>query len=85
MGYEIVACRLKFVKNLLRSKSTDERLNNLMILTCEKDILDNVNLDKLVEQWASRKRRKINILFSDYVCFDALIKLKVFMLDLPNL
>ena len=37
-----------------------KRLTNSLHFRCEKDILDNVNLNKIVEQWASHRRRKIS-------------------------
>ena len=47
---ERLFCCLTIFKNFLRSRSTDERINDLMILTCETEILDAIDLVKIVEQ-----------------------------------
>ena len=39
--------KLKSVKNLCRSRTSDERLEELMLMACEKDITDEVHLDSL--------------------------------------
>ncbi len=39
--------KLKFVKSCLRSKMNDERLSNLKVLACEKDLTDNIDIKKL--------------------------------------
>ena len=44
--------KLKFVKTLIRSTMGQERLQNLMILACEKDITDRIVLDHIVTKWA---------------------------------
>ena len=58
-----------------------------MVLTGEKFILDNVNLDKKVEQWQVVEGEKLTPdLWTTYVLMHSLnFKLTVFMLDLPNL
>ena len=38
--------RLKPLKNYLRSTMTQERLDNLMVLFCEKDIADKISIEK---------------------------------------
>jgi len=53
--------KLKLIKNYLRSTTCEERLNSLMILNTEKDILDNLNLSIISEQWATLKQRRIKI------------------------
>jgi len=45
--------KLKLIKNYLRSTTCKERLNFLMILNAEKDILDNLNILQISEQWAT--------------------------------
>ena len=53
--------QLKFVKNKLRTSVSDARLTGLMLLACERDLTDNLSLEKLsckrvepVEEEASR-------------------------------
>ena len=38
--------KLKYLKKLFRSKITKERLDNLMVLSCEKGVTGKVNLKK---------------------------------------
>ena len=40
---------------------TDKRLEALMMLSCEKDLTDHANLDKIAESWAALKTRKVKI------------------------
>ena len=51
--------RLKTVKNYCCSKTHDDRLEDLLLLTCEKDIADNLSLDCLADAWATVKDRRI--------------------------
>ena len=53
--------KLKLIKNYLRSTTCEERLNSLMILNAEKDVLDNLNLALISEHWATLKQRRIRI------------------------
>ena len=53
--------KLKIVKNLCRSKTSDERLEELMFITCEKDITDEIPVHNLATLWASLKSRRIAI------------------------
>ena len=53
--------KLKIVKNSLRSTMKDTRLNDLIILTCEKDLTDNIDLDVVLDTWAKVKMRKFPI------------------------
>ncbi|KAL4131913.1 hypothetical protein QTP88_009145 [Uroleucon formosanum] len=43
--------KLKLVKTFLRSTMNDDRLNSLVILGIEKDTVDQLNIDKLAQQW----------------------------------
>ena len=40
--------KLKTVETALRNSMTDNRLHNLILLNCEKDITDRVDLDYLL-------------------------------------
>ncbi len=53
--------KLKIVKNLCRSRTSNERLEELMFLTCEKDITDEIPVHNLATLWASLKSRRIAI------------------------
>ena len=48
---------LKFVKGVYRSTMADKRLDNLMILNCEKDLPDALDMKKVLKIWASKPRR----------------------------
>ena len=50
--------KLKLLKNCLRSTMLQERLNGLAICSIEKDILDKIDLDIVIEDFASRNARR---------------------------
>lgn len=50
--------KLKLLKNYLRSTMSQERLNGLAMCTIEKDILDDINLDTVLEDFASRNAHR---------------------------
>jgi len=50
--------KLKLLKNYLRSTMSQERLNGLAICTIEKDILDTIDLDTVLDDFASRNARR---------------------------
>ncbi|XP_060879055.1 uncharacterized protein LOC132951270 [Metopolophium dirhodum] len=54
--------KLKLIKTHLRSTISDSRLNSLMILSIEKDVVDKLNLSNIVNNWASLKNRRIQLL-----------------------
>ena len=53
--------KLKIIKNYLRSTMTQNRLNDLAIISIEKDIAKEIDPHKIIQQFASIKARKINI------------------------
>ena len=53
--------QLKFVKNKLRTSMSDARLTGLMLLTCERDLTDNLNLEKIAREWSLLKKRRVAI------------------------
>ena len=53
--------KLKLIKHSLRSTMNSGRLNSLMILNCEKDITDKIDIDCIVKKWSLRKQRRIDI------------------------
>ena len=58
---ERVFSRLKLIKTHLRTTMTEKRLEALMMLSCEKDLTDNANLDKIAESWAVLKSLKVKL------------------------
>jgi len=53
--------KLKLIKNHLRTTMNSSRLNDLIILDSEKDILDNIDLTNMIKIWASLKERRISV------------------------
>jgi hypothetical protein len=54
--------KLKLLKNYLRSTMTQERLNGLATCSIEKDVLTNVDLNIVFNDFASKNARR-NCLF----------------------
>lgn len=50
--------KLKILKNYLRSTMSQERLNGLAILCIEKDMLEKIDLDTIINDFASKKARR---------------------------
>ncbi|KAL7582216.1 uncharacterized protein LOC111901644 [Lactuca sativa] len=50
--------KLKLLKNYLRSSMSQERLNDLAILCIEKDMLDKIDLEDIINDFASQKARR---------------------------
>ncbi len=53
--------KMKLVKNLLRSTMGDDRLEWLMILACEKDVVDSLDVSQIVSTWAKTKKRRVTL------------------------
>lgn len=51
--------KLKLVKNYLKTTQEDSRLNNLVLLSSEKDLVNQVSLNKMTQKWATLKNRRI--------------------------
>ena len=51
--------KLKAVKTLTRSSMGDERLESLVLMACERDVVANLDLKIIAKQWASLKSRRI--------------------------
>ena len=60
-GNERTFSKLKTVKTALRNSMTDNRLRSLILLNCEKDITDGLDLDHLVDNWSKETNRRINL------------------------
>lgn len=54
--------KLKLIKNYLRSRMGQERLENLAIISIESDFLKNLEMDNLVKEFAKNKARKVQFL-----------------------
>jgi len=50
--------KLELVKNYLRSNMSQERLNGLAILCIEKLLLDEIDIDMVINDFASRHVRR---------------------------
>jgi hypothetical protein len=50
--------KLKLLKNYLRSKMTQERLNGLAILCIENILVDEIDIDTIITDFASKNVRK---------------------------
>ncbi|XP_024989249.1 uncharacterized protein LOC112523805 [Cynara cardunculus var. scolymus] len=50
--------KLKLLKTYLRLSMSQERLNGLAILCIEKDMLDNIDLDVIIDDFASKNARR---------------------------
>ncbi|KAL5158733.1 Zinc finger MYM-type protein 1 [Glycine soja] len=52
--------KLKIIKTYLRSTMSQQRLNGLALLSIEKEILNEINYNNLIDNFASQKAEKIN-------------------------
>ena len=52
--------RLKIIKTYLRTTMTDARLESLMLLSCEKNLTDSINIDTISTRWVELKSRRIS-------------------------
>jgi hypothetical protein len=50
--------KLKLLENYLRSTMSQERLNGLAMCSIERDILDTIDLNIILEGFASRNTRR---------------------------
>ena len=50
--------KLKLLRNCLRTTMLQERLNGLAMCNIEKDILDNLDLDTIINDFASRNAHR---------------------------
>ncbi|PRQ17899.1 putative HAT dimerization domain-containing protein [Rosa chinensis] len=49
--------KLKLLKSYLRTTMTQDRLNGLVILTVERNMLANVDYEKIIDDFASKNAR----------------------------
>ena len=50
--------KLKLLKSYLRSSMSQKRLNDLEILCIEKNMLENIDVDTIINDFASRNARR---------------------------
>jgi hypothetical protein len=50
--------KLKFIKNELRNRTTQPRLNSLSFMCIENDILENIDFNDIIHDFASRNVEK---------------------------
>lgn len=51
--------KVKIINNYLRASMSDERLENLVLISIERDIADKIELDSLLETFKLAKNRKL--------------------------
>ena len=51
--------KLKLLKSYLRSTMSQERLNGLAMISIENDFLGKINCDKLIDEFAAKKARRM--------------------------
>ncbi len=56
--------QLKLIKQSLRTTMSNERLNDLMILKCEKSVADSMDLKSAANTWNNLKKRKIKTIIT---------------------
>ena len=52
--------RLKLIKTCLRTTMTEQRLESLMLISCEKDISNTIDIDAIAAKWVELKSRRIS-------------------------
>ena len=53
--------KLKLIKSRLRSTMSQERLQSLMLMSVESDIMDGLDLEKLVQDFVDMSPRRMNL------------------------
>lgn len=53
--------KLKLIKNYLRSTMSQERLSNISILSIERHLLNEVDLDEVIHDFATQQSRRVNL------------------------
>ena len=51
--------KLKILKSYLRSTMTQERLNALALISIENEFLENIDYEKLIDEFASKNARRL--------------------------
>lgn len=53
--------KLKFIKNYMRNSLGDEKLNHSTLCCIERNILQSIDFDDIIDTFINAKIRKINI------------------------
>ena len=53
--------KLKIIKNRLRTTMGNERLSHIALMSIEHDVLGEIDLEALIEEFAARKARRVHI------------------------
>jgi hypothetical protein len=53
--------KLKRIKNESRASTTEDRLNNLTLMSIESDLLNDIDFNDIISDFASRKSRSVPI------------------------
>ena len=51
--------RLKLLKNYLRNRMSQKLLHYLMLMSCEKELCDGLDLNIIANKWIKKKRHRI--------------------------
>ena len=54
--------KLKLILSYLRASMGQNRLTDLALLSVEREMLENINFDAIIDKFAATKARKINLL-----------------------
>ena len=54
--------KLKLLKSYLRSSMSQERLNGLALMAIENELLENIDYDSLIDDFASKHVRRMTLL-----------------------
>lgn len=57
-GNERSFSKFKIVKNYLRTTQEDSKLNNLILLSSEKDLMDQMSLNEMAQKWATLQKEE---------------------------
>lgn len=50
--------KLKYIKDTLRNRMTDEKLNSFSLMSIENEILNSLNTDEIINEFVLLKNRK---------------------------
>lgn len=53
--------KLKYIKNALRNRMTDEKLNAFALMSIENDVLDSLKIDEIIDEFVLLKERRKHI------------------------
>ena len=56
---ELSFSKLKLLKSYLRSTMTQERLNDLAMIALERDMLEKINYERIIEDFISKNAQRM--------------------------